>query len=77
MYGVQKAAFHYFGRKPDELNLAESLFLASLLPAPLRFAKLADKPKVSDSWTSHLDQLMAIAAKNDSHSNTSNKEGNA
>jgi hypothetical protein len=65
LYGVQKAALHYFGRKPDELNLAESLFLSSLLPAPLRFSKLADKPKLSDSWMGHIHQLMAIAAKSD------------
>jgi hypothetical protein len=65
LYGIGKAAFHYFGRKPDELNLAESLFLASLLPAPLRFCKLAEKPRLSDGWMSHLHQLMAIAAKND------------
>jgi membrane peptidoglycan carboxypeptidase len=65
VYGVTQAAFHYFGRKPDELNLAESLFLASLLPSPLRFAKLAEKPTLSEGWTKHLRQLMAIAAKNE------------
>jgi hypothetical protein len=65
IYGISKAALHYFGRKPDELNLAESLFLSSLLPSPLRFSKLAEKPRLSEAWTKHLRQLMAIAAKND------------
>ena len=65
VYGIGKAAFHYFGRKPDELNLAESLFLASLLPSPLRFSKLAEKPRLSEGWMTHLRQLMMIAAKND------------
>jgi membrane peptidoglycan carboxypeptidase len=65
LYGVGKAAFRYFGRKPDELTLSEAFFLASLLPAPLRFSKLADKPQLSDAWTNHLRQLMATAAKND------------
>ena len=65
LYGIGKAALRYFGRKPDELNLAESLFLASLLPAPLRFSKLAEKPRLSEAWMTHLRQLMAIAAKNE------------
>jgi hypothetical protein len=65
VYGITQAAFHYFGRKPDELNLAESLFLASLLPSPVRFHKLAEKPQLSEGWTRHLHELMAIAAKND------------
>ncbi len=65
VYGITQAAFHYFGRKPDELNLAESLFLASLLPSPLRFHKLAEKSPLSESWTKHLRELMTIAAKND------------
>ncbi len=65
LYGIGKAAFHYFGRKPDELNVAECFFLASLLPAPLRYGKLADKPRLSENWTNHLRQWMGIAAKND------------
>jgi membrane peptidoglycan carboxypeptidase len=64
LYGITHAALHYFGRKPDELNLAESLFLASLLPSPLRFSKLAEKPQLSEGWTKHLRQLMAIAVRN-------------
>ena len=65
VYGITQAAFHYFGRKPDELNLAESIFLASLLPSPIRFHKLAEKPQLSEGWTRHLRQLMTLAAKND------------
>jgi membrane peptidoglycan carboxypeptidase len=63
IYGVTHAAAYYFGRTPAELNLAESLFLASTLPSPLRFAKLAEKPRLSDSWSKRLRDLMLIAAK--------------
>ena len=59
IYGISKAALHYFGRKPNELNLAESLFLSSLLPSPLRFSKLAEKPRLSEtSNKKHLRRLV-------------------
>jgi len=36
LYGVGAAAQHYFGRDPSELNLAEALYLAKLLPSPVK-----------------------------------------
>ena len=63
VYGITQAAFHYFGRKPDELNLAESLFLSSILPSPVRYHKLAEKPQLSEGWSKHLRDLMGIAGK--------------
>lgn len=64
VYGVTQASEHYFGRKPEELNVAEAFFLATLLPSPLRYGKLRDKGEVSESWGRHLHALMQIAAKN-------------
>lgn len=37
IYGIRNAAWHYFGRDPEELSPAESAFLAIILPAPKRF----------------------------------------
>ncbi len=34
IYGIGEAAPFYFGKRPSELNLAESIFLAHLLPHP-------------------------------------------
>lgn len=64
VYGVTKAADYYFGRKPEELNLSESFFLASLMPSPLRYGKQREKGQVSPGWTRYLQKLMEIAAKN-------------
>jgi Transglycosylase len=65
VYGVVQAADHYFGRKPAELNLAESLFLASLLPNPIELhKKLYEKGALPDWWMKRLQGLMQIAAKN-------------
>jgi hypothetical protein len=37
IYGIGEASRFYFSKKPDELTLAESVFLASLLPHPKWF----------------------------------------
>jgi hypothetical protein len=63
VYGVTAAAAHYFGRKPAELNLAECLFLASILPSPVRYHKLFEKHEISETWLKHVRALMVIAEK--------------
>ncbi|RYG18144.1 peptidoglycan transglycosylase, partial [bacterium] len=61
LYGITDAAEHYFGRSPNELNLAEAFFLASLLPSPLRYHRMYEKGEVSPGWLRHLHQLMEIS----------------
>ena len=34
VYGVKDAALFYYGKRPDELDLSESLYLASIIPKP-------------------------------------------
>ncbi|HYH55833.1 MAG TPA: biosynthetic peptidoglycan transglycosylase, partial [Anseongella sp.] len=38
IYGIGKAARFYFSKHPSELSLAESIYLASIVPSPARFA---------------------------------------
>jgi hypothetical protein len=61
VYGITAAAEHYFGREPAELNLGESLFLSSLLPAPLRYGAMRDNAEVPENWMRLLRNLMQIA----------------
>jgi len=63
VYGVTAAADYYFGRTPAELNLAECLFLASLLPAPLRYGAMREGGEVPDAWMHLIHRLMTIAHK--------------
>lgn len=63
VYGITKAADYYFGRKPEELNLAECMFLASVLPAPLRIGKFREKGDLPPHQRKTLDTLMRIALK--------------
>lgn len=75
VYGVTQAADYYFGRRPDELDLAESLFLATLLPSPVRYGKMREKGEPSEAWMRHIQALMAIAAKNGKISQAELAEG--
>jgi hypothetical protein len=61
VYGIGAAADYYFGRSPAELNLAESLFLASLLPSPLRYGLMRTAAEVPDGWMHTLHTLMEIS----------------
>ncbi len=76
VYGVAQAADHYFGRKPSELNLVESLFLASLLPNPIELhKKLYEKGDPPDWWLRKIQGLMQSAAKNERISPSELTEG--
>lgn len=75
VYGVTRAAEHYFGRKPEELSLGECFFLASLMPSPVRYGRQRDKGQVSEGWSRHLQALMEIAAKNKKVSQAELAEG--
>ncbi|HEY4012330.1 MAG TPA: biosynthetic peptidoglycan transglycosylase [Polyangiaceae bacterium] len=63
VYGVTAAADYYFGRMPAELNLAECLFLASLLPAPLRYSAMRDAEQAPDGWMRTIHSLMEVERK--------------
>jgi monofunctional glycosyltransferase len=52
VYGVKQAASHYFDKRPSELTLAESAWLAFLLPNPRKY-----------SASFHRDQLSPFALK--------------
>jgi len=75
IYGITTAADHYFGRRPDELNLAECLFLSSLLPHPLASHKLYEKGQIPESWMKNIHSLMEIAEKNGKISPAELREG--
>lgn len=64
IYGITKAADTFFGRKPEELTLAECLYLSSLLPSPIRYFHMKEKGEVPEYWMKHIYSLMEIAAKN-------------
>jgi hypothetical protein len=75
VYGVTRAAEYYFGRTPEELNLPESFFLASIMPSPVRYGRLREKGQVPEGWLHHIQTLMEIAARNGKVSRAELAEG--
>ena len=47
IYGVRQAASTYFHKSPSELNVAESAYLAILLPSPVKYSRSFYQPEFS------------------------------
>jgi hypothetical protein len=62
VYGITAAADHYFGRRPNELDLAECMFLSSILPNPIGFHKVYDDGQLSEGWMRTIRARMEVAA---------------
>ncbi|HEX7476756.1 MAG TPA: biosynthetic peptidoglycan transglycosylase [Polyangiales bacterium] len=58
LYGIRNAARHYFNRLPSELSPAESVFLATILPAPKRFHSFFERGALSPGWASQMRKMM-------------------
>jgi hypothetical protein len=63
VYGITAASEYYFGRTPAELDVAESLFLSSLLPSPRRYGAMRDLDEAPEGWMRGLRNLIHIAHK--------------
>ncbi len=63
VYGIGKAAYYYFGRRAEELNVAECMFLSSLLPSPVKLSHLKDRGELSPGWQANVAKLIRIAQK--------------
>lgn len=50
VYGAKDASRFYFGKQPSELNLAESIFLTSIIPSPKRYRSSFDSYGNLRSW---------------------------
>ena len=50
VYGIRQAAAHYFGRSPAELSVAESAYLAMILPNPPSFHEYYEAGEVPLSF---------------------------
>jgi monofunctional biosynthetic peptidoglycan transglycosylase len=59
VYGVGAGARHHFGKKPSELSLRESAFLAAMLPGP----KVYDPDHNMDRVMNRSDHLLGVMLK--------------
>lgn len=58
VYGAKDASRFYFGKQPSELNLAESIFLTSIIPSPKRYRSSFDSYGNLRSWKSGYFRLI-------------------
>ncbi|XHF15111.1 transglycosylase domain-containing protein [Archangium gephyra] len=60
LYGIGEAARHYFGKDARELSIRESAFLATIIPNPVRYHVYCSRGTLSDIWTKHVNELLAL-----------------
>lgn len=58
VYGAKDASRFYFGKQPSELNLAEAIFLTSIIPSPKRYRASFDSAGNLRSWKSGYYRLI-------------------
>ncbi|MCC9167136.1 biosynthetic peptidoglycan transglycosylase [Pontibacter harenae] len=58
VYGVKDATRFYFGKQPSELNLAEAIFLTSIIPSPKRYRSSFDSYGNLREWKSGYYRLI-------------------
>lgn len=61
IYGIGPAAWHWFGRPASDLDAAESIFLISILPSPVKRHFMWDKGEPGDAYSAYLKALLKEA----------------
>jgi hypothetical protein len=60
IYGIGPAARHFFGRIPADLSPLEAVYLAKLLPDPVRRYRMYSGNLVPTNWRNRLDHILGI-----------------
>lgn len=63
IFGLREASMHYFGKKPDELNLLESAFLVTIIPNPVAFHRRIEKLGVTSDLKARINFLLKAMLK--------------
>ena len=75
VYGITQAARFYFGREPEELQLAECMFLTSILPSPVKRSRAREKRELAAGARGGVDFLIRAAEKTGKISRAEMQEG--
>ncbi|NVO02060.1 MAG: transglycosylase domain-containing protein [Bacteroidetes bacterium] len=66
IYGINQASHYYFNKKPSKLNVAEGIFLASIVSHPKWFANSFTKDgKIRESQSSYFNLMAHLMYKKD------------
>ncbi|MGZ3708637.1 MAG: transglycosylase domain-containing protein, partial [Bdellovibrionota bacterium] len=58
IFGIERAAQHYFHKEPSELTAKEGAFLAMLLPSPKRYSQSYRKHQLTDYARSTIEAIL-------------------
>ncbi|HLT30386.1 MAG TPA: biosynthetic peptidoglycan transglycosylase [Myxococcaceae bacterium] len=57
VFGLGEAAWHYFGKDARALSTREALFLATIIPNPIRYHGYCSRGAISERWEERMGQL--------------------
>ncbi|MBC7975888.1 MAG: transglycosylase domain-containing protein [Myxococcales bacterium] len=65
LYGIGPAAYHFFGKKPKDLNPVEAAFFSTILPSPKERYKQYCAGTLTRWTTGKIDRILQIMRKRD------------
>ncbi len=63
IYGIGNASKTFFGKPPAELNLAQCMYLSSIIPSPRKHYAHFTRGRVSDSYHRYVKKLIGVMLK--------------
>ena len=63
VFGIHDAAVHYFGKRPDQLTLAECAWLVTIVPSPKRWHFYYNQGEMSDRYFDKITRYLEIMHK--------------
>ena len=58
LYGIGEAARHYFDKPASELSVREAVFLATIIPNPVKFHMYCSRGAISETWAKRMEALL-------------------
>jgi penicillin-binding protein 1A len=58
IYGIGEAAAHYFGKAPRDLTVREAVFLATIIPNPIKYHGYCSRGALTEVWEHRMQQAL-------------------
>lgn len=65
IFGIHEASMHYFGKRPDELTIAEVAWLVSIVPSPKRHHVYYDRGEIPPFWLRRMGRYIRAMHRRD------------
>jgi penicillin-binding protein 1A len=58
LYGLGEATAHYFGKAPADLSVREAIFLATIIPNPVKYHGYCSRGAITPLWDQRMRELV-------------------